>query len=163
MLYLPLHAINAIIAQDSRAWRYFAVVGFANLETAISVCDDLMIRDHTKRFVAMLLQLGGCRLVTPPSTVPVEIDVGQAELATMANVARNTAGVILRRLADGGHIDMAYRRLRVVDAAGLRAMLVRRVPAARRPRSAKPNVHLVDFSVKAKRPPVEVGQRDRRA
>ena len=163
LLYLPLHAINAIIAADSMAWRYFAVVGFANLEIAISVCDDLMIRDHTRRFVAMLLQLGGCRMATPPNIGSIEIDVGQAELATMANVARNTAGVTLRRLAESGHIDMAYRRIRVVDADGLRAMLVRRVPAAKRPRSATPNLHLVDFSAKAKRPAVEAGQRHRRA
>ena len=163
LLYLPLHAINAIIAADPMAWRYFAVVGFANLETAISVCDDLMIRDHSKRFVAMLLQLGGCRLGTPPSTGPIEIDVGQAELAIMANVARTTAGVALRRLAESGHIDMAYRRIRIVNPDGLRAMLVRRGPAEKRRRSAKPNVHLVDVSAREKRPAVEVGQRDRRA
>lgn len=163
LLYLPLHAINAIIAADSMAWRYFALVGFANLEIAISVCDDLMIRDHTKRFVAMLLHLGGCRLATPPGVGPVEIDVGQAELAIMANVARTTAGATLRRLARIGHIDMAYRRIRIADPDGLRAMLVRRAPAPKRLRSAKPNLKLVDFAAKAKRPAVEVGQRYRRA
>ncbi len=163
LLYLPLHAINAIVAEDSSSWRYFALVGFANLEIAISVCDDLMIRDHSKRFVAMLLQLGGCRLTTPPGANLIEIDVGQAELATMANVARTTAGAPLRRLARSGHIDMAYRRIRIVDPDGLRTMLVRRAPAAKRRRSAKPNLHLVDFAAKAKRPAVEVGQRYRRS
>ena len=162
LLYLPLHAINAIIAADSMAWRYFALVGFANLEIAISVCDDLMIRDHTKRFVAMLLHLGGCRLATPPGAGPVEIDVGQAELAIMANVARTTAGTTLRRLAEIGHIDMAYRHIRIVDPDGLRAMLVRRAPVAKRPRSAKSNLHLVDLAANATRPAVEVGQRHRR-
>lgn len=162
LLYLPLHAINAIIAEDPMAWRSFALVGFANLETAISVCDDLMIRDHTKRFIAMLLQLGSCRLATPTGGEPMEIDVGQAELATMANVARNTAGIILRTLAQGGFIDMSYRRIRIVDPDRLRARLTRRSATPKRPRSAEPDLHLVDPAAKAKRPAVEVGHRDRR-
>ena len=163
LLYLPLHAMNAIVRQDFLAWRFFALLGFAHLETAISVCDDLMIRDHTKRFIAMLLHLGDCRLVAPPNDGPIEIDVGQVELATMANVARTTAGAILRRLARAGHIDMSYRRIRIVAPDALRLLLVRRVPPARGHRLLQPNLHLVDLAAKSKRPPVEVHQRHRRA
>lgn len=163
LLYLPLHAINAIVAADSTAWRHFATVGFINLEIAISVCDDLMIRDHTRRFVALLLQLGSCRYATLSPSDPIEIDVGQADLATIANVARNTAGTILRRLARAGHIDMAYRRIRIVAPDALRDMLVRRSPAAGKRRLARPHLKLVDLAVKAKRPSVEVGKRHRRA
>jgi CRP/FNR family cyclic AMP-dependent transcriptional regulator len=163
LLYLPLPAINALVAADPVAWRHFALVEAINLETAISVRDDLMIRDHTKRFVAMLLQLGSCRYAAPPPSEPIEIDVGQADLAMIANVARNTAGIILRRLARAGHIDMAYRRIRIVAPDALRDMLVRRSPPARKRPSAKPHLKLVDLAVKPKRPAVVVGQRHRRA
>ena len=155
--------MNAIVRQDALAWRFFALLGFAHLETAISVCDDLMIRDHTKRFIAMLLHLGDCRLVTPPNDGPIEIDVGQVELATMANVARTTAGAILRRLARAGHIDMSYRRIRIVAPDVLRLLLVRRAPPAKGRRLLQPNLYLVDLAAKSKRPPVEVHQRHRRA
>ena len=163
LLYLPLHAMNAIVRQDVSAWRFFALLGFAHLEIAISVCDDLMIRDHTKRFIAMLLHLGDCRLASPPNDGPIEIDVGQVELATMANVARTTAGAILRRLARAGHIDMSYRRIRIVAPDALRSLLVRRVPPAKGRRLLQPNLHLVDLAAKSKRPPVEVDQRHGRA
>ena len=164
LLYLPLHAMNAIVQQDALAWRFFALQGFAHLEIAISVCDDLMIRDHTKRFTAILLHLGDCRLVTPPRDGPIEIDVGQLELATMANVARTTAGAILRRLARAGHIDMSYRRIRIVAPDALRSLLVRRgPPSAKGRRLLQPNVYLVDLAAKSKRPPIGVNQRHRRA
>ena len=60
--------------------------------------DDLMIRDHVKRFIAILLRLGGCRSTTQPVSVPIEVDVNQQDLAGMCNVARTTAGAILRKL-----------------------------------------------------------------
>ena len=163
LLYLPLHAMNAIVQQDALAWRFFALQGFAHLEIAISVCDDLMIRDHTKRFTAILLHLGDCRLVTPPHNGPIEIDVGQLELATMANVARTTAGAILRRLARAGHIDMSYRRIRIVAPEVLRSLLVRRGPPAKGRRLLQANLYLVDLAAKSKRPPIGVNQRHRRA
>ena len=163
LLYLPLHAINSIIAEDSTAWRSFALVGFANLEIAISVCGDLMNRDHTKRFVAMLLQLGNCRLTTPPGERTIEIDAGQAELAAMANVARNTAGIILRALDQSGHIDMSYRRIRIVNPDGLRAMLTRRRPEPDSLMSTTSDLQLADLAANAERAAVETGQRRRRA
>lgn len=123
LLYLPLHAINAIAAADALAWRCFAMIGFLNLEIAMSVSDDLRRRDHAKRLVAMLLHLGGCRQETPAELGPIEIDVGQAELAVLANVARNTAGTSLRRLARAGHIEIAYRCIRILEPDVLRQML----------------------------------------
>ncbi|WP_428663607.1 Crp/Fnr family transcriptional regulator [Reyranella sp.] len=164
LLYLPLHAINAIVAQDDSAWRYFALIGFAHLEIAMSVVDDLMRRDHKKRFVAMLLHLADCRSASPTDGAPIEIDVGQEELAIMANVARTTAGAILRQLARAGHVDTSYKRVRILSPDALRAMLIRPTPAARRrPPLLQPDLHLADLAAKSKRTTVEVNKRHGRA
>ena len=126
LLYLPLHAINAIAAENTAAWRCFAMIAFLNLEVAMSVTDDLRRREHTKRLVAMLLHLAGCREETPPDEGPIEIDIGQADLAALANVARNTAGTCLRRLAKAGSIEMSYRCITIREPDLLRQTLARR-------------------------------------
>lgn len=137
LLYLPLHAINAIAVENANAWRCFALISYINLEVAMSVSDDLRRREHTKRLVAMLLHLGGCRDETPPEPGPVEIDVGQADLAAMANVARNTAGTCLRRLAKAGSIEMSYRCIRILEPDLLRQTLARRSAKSRLPARAR--------------------------
>jgi CRP/FNR family cyclic AMP-dependent transcriptional regulator len=127
LLHLPLHAIDEIVARDPHAWRLFGLITIAHLDLAIGGSDDLMIRDHVARFVAVLLRVGnrrsGSRDGTDPVNEPVEIDVRHDELAHMANVARTTAGSILRSLAEQGLIALSYRRITILNAAALRAML----------------------------------------
>jgi CRP/FNR family transcriptional regulator, cyclic AMP receptor protein len=84
-----------------------------------------MRREHHHRFVAVLLHLCGSRFNTPSRGDAVELDVGQEELANIANVARTTAGAILRDLEKAGHVELAYRRIRVVSPTTLRSLLGR--------------------------------------
>jgi CRP/FNR family transcriptional regulator, cyclic AMP receptor protein len=73
----------------------------------------------------VLLRLGGCRYLTPPGAAPVEVDVSQEDFAAMTNLARTTAGTVLRKLEAAGHIDVSYRRVRILAPDALRAMLER--------------------------------------
>ena len=82
-----------------------------------------MIREHFKRGVAVLLRLGGCRLRTPPGVAPIEVDVSQEDFGAIANVARTTAGRVLRALEAAGHIEVSYRRICILDPDALRGML----------------------------------------
>jgi CRP-like cAMP-binding protein len=45
------------------------------------------------------------------------------DLAHMANVARTTAGAILRKLEADGYLALSYRRIRVKAPDALRSML----------------------------------------
>jgi len=85
--------------------------------------DDLMIRNHFKRCVAVLLRIGNCRVATPRDRRPIEIDINQEQLAFNANVARTTAGAILRKLEAEGHIALSYRRIDILAPDALRKML----------------------------------------
>ena len=96
LLHLPLPAIREIVAADPGAWRFFGLAAIAHYDVAIGAADDLLIRDHVKRSVAVLLRLGGCRYVTPPGPAPIEVDVSQEDFAAMTNVARTTAGTVLQ-------------------------------------------------------------------
>jgi CRP/FNR family transcriptional regulator, cyclic AMP receptor protein len=125
LLHLPLHAILDIVAKDPSAWRMFALVTIGHLDVAIGACDDLMIRDHRKRFLAVLLRLAGSRLTTPHGATPIDVDVSQEDLAVLANIARTTAGALLRQLEADGHVELSYRRIRISDPSALREMLRR--------------------------------------
>ena len=85
--------------------------------------DDLMIRDHVKRFLAVLLRLGNCRHVSPRDGRPIEVDTSHEDIAHMANVARTTAGTILRKLESNGHVTLSYRRINILAPDALRMML----------------------------------------
>jgi len=123
LLHLPLHCIDEIVRGDPSAWRFFALVTIAHLDTAIGGCDDLMKRDHVQRFVAVLLRLGGCRLASPGDEREIEVDMNHEDLAYMANLARTTAGSILRKLELDGHVALSYRRISILRPDALRKML----------------------------------------
>lgn len=122
-LHLPLPAIREIVTADPGAWRFFGLAAIAHNDTAIGAADDLLIRDHVKRSVAVLLRLGGCRYSTPQGSMSIEIDVSQEDLAVMTNLARTTSGTVLRTLEAAGQVKVSYRRVRILAPDALRAML----------------------------------------
>ena len=123
VFHLPLPAIREIVAADPGAWRFFGLAAIAHNDTAIGAADDLLIRDHFNRSVAVLLRLGGCRYATPSGSASVEVDVSQEDFAVMSNQARTTAGTVLRTLEAAGHIKVSYRRVSILAPDALRAML----------------------------------------
>ena len=110
LLHLSLPAIREIVRR-CRAWRFFGLAAIARNDVAIGGADDLLIRDHVKRSVAVLLRLGGCRYRTPPAAAPIEVDVSQEDFAAMTNTARITAGAVLRALEASGAVRVAYPRV----------------------------------------------------
>jgi CRP-like cAMP-binding protein len=123
VLHLPLPAIREIVATDPGRWRFFGLAAIAHNEDAVGAADDLLIRGYFKRSVAVLLRLGSCRYRTPRSAEPIEVDVSQEDFAKMINLARTTAGTVLRKLEADGHIDVSYRRVRILAPDALRMLL----------------------------------------
>lgn len=123
VLHLPLPALNAIVDSVPAAWRCIGGLSVLNLQMAIGVVNDLMIRDDGKRCIATLLRLGGCRLPTPSRAPPVAVDASQEDLATMANLARSTVSAILKRLQAQGLVALDYRRVVILQPDRLRALL----------------------------------------
>jgi CRP/FNR family transcriptional regulator, cyclic AMP receptor protein len=123
-LCLSMTSMEEILAEQPMAWRLFALLALLKLETAIAAVDDLMIRDSFKRFVAVLLRLGNRRRAIPAYAPPINVDVSQTDLAHMANVTRSTANLFLRRLEGQGYLQQGYRRIVIVSADTLRAMLL---------------------------------------
>jgi len=123
MLHLPLHGVDEIVGDDPTAWRLFGLLALDHLDLAMGGSDDLMIRSHVKRFVAVLLRLGDCRVTSAANCQPIEIDLNHEDIAYMANVARTTAGAILRQLEAEGCVKLSYRRIGILAPNALRRML----------------------------------------
>ena len=123
LLHLPLQEIHEIVSKIPEAWRLFALITMGHLDTAMGASDDLMIRDHVKRCIAIILRLGGCRQASMAEVTPVEIDASQEEIAALSNVARTTAGAVLRQLERNGHLEQSYRRIRILAPQALLVML----------------------------------------
>ena len=123
ILHLPLPAIREIVSADPGAWRFFGLAAIAHIDVAIGAADDLLIRDHVKRSVAVLLRLAGCRYHSPEGATATEVDVSQEDFAAMTNLARTTAGTVLRKFEAAGYLKVSYRRVSILAPDALRAML----------------------------------------
>ena len=124
LLHLPTHALNEILRDDPSSWRHLAQLVVEHMEIAIGFVADMMRRDHTRRFAAILTRLGGCRAPSPRAeTKLIDIDYSQEDLAAMTNLARTTVNGILNQLQESGVVDLSYRRIRIIDAEKLRAMI----------------------------------------
>jgi CRP/FNR family cyclic AMP-dependent transcriptional regulator len=120
VLVLPTSEFSAIAASNPEAWRWLALLTVLHNDLAVSVGDDLMIRDPQIRATAILLRLAGCRGVQLDLPEPSEIDLSQEQLARLTNLSRTTLGEMLRQYEEAGWISQSYRRLTVLAPEILR-------------------------------------------
>ncbi len=123
LLHVPLSGLRELLKKEPAFWRWFALLAFEHERTAVSAVADLMIRDHVKRLVAVLLRLADARTKSPEGTAPIEVEASQSDLATMANIARTTANATLRKLVSARQVTLAYGRIYVLKPDALRAIL----------------------------------------
>jgi len=103
---------------------WFAELGrdaIYNMDLAMQIAADLLIRDASARCAAVLLRLAGRRWASgPEADLPSEIPASQTELAMLCNLSRNTFSRVLREFASRGLVTVSYRSLTVNDPARLR-------------------------------------------
>ena len=123
ILILPKAAIAEVIALDPSYWRHFVAGTTLNLALAFGAIADLMLRDHRKRLVATLLRIAGVRSGPVRGDQDLSVEVSQADLAAMSNLARTTVVATLRELEDAGLLRVGYRCITILSATRLRAEL----------------------------------------
>ena len=123
MATLPLTTVRRLLDGRPEWWRYFMPLALEYGDHAASSAADLLIRSSERRCAAVLLRLSGCRFVDRARVAPFEITLTQDELAAAANLSRNTAGTVLRKLASRGLIKLDYGSITVRAPSALRALI----------------------------------------
>lgn len=114
---VPQHSLAAILAEKPEYWRLTGQLLVDTVAIAVQAVADLMLRDNRRRCIAVLLRVADCRNL---GDTAVEADIGQEELAAMANMSRQSAGPILHELERSGLIALGYRKIILHNPAALR-------------------------------------------
>jgi CRP-like cAMP-binding protein len=121
LLRVPGDELRALLR---RRPEWFAELGrdaIYNMDLAMQIAADLLIRDASARCAAVLLRLAGRRWASgPDADLPSEIPASQAELAMLCNLSRNSFSRVLRGLSVRELVTVSYRSLTVNDPARLR-------------------------------------------
>lgn len=117
---IPHHALALLLTEHPHWWEWIALHVTEILGLSSQIATDLLLRDSRRRLVAVLLRLGDRRRA---GGAPAVADVGQDELAAMANMSRQTAGPLLHALAGDGLITPGYRTIAIHDPVALRAIV----------------------------------------
>jgi CRP/FNR family cyclic AMP-dependent transcriptional regulator len=120
---IPKARILPLLDDTSRWWRCFMRLLAEYGDTSAMIASDLLIRQSDRRLAATILRFAGLRGTGPGATGQVRLAVTQSELAEAANLSRNAAGTILRKLAASGYIKTDYRGLVVLDPPGLQRLV----------------------------------------
>lgn len=92
-----------------------------NMDLAMQIAADLLIRNAAARCAAVLLRLAGRRWASArEADLPAEIPASQTELAMLSNVSRNTFSRVVREFSSRRLVTLDYRSLTVNDPARLR-------------------------------------------
>lgn len=117
---LPQQALATMLAEHPHWWKWISL-GVSEIFMLVSqIATDLLIRDSRRRCIAVLLRLADRRAHGDAAVV---MEIGQDELAAMANMSRQTGGPILHALAAAGLVTAGYRNITVHDPAALRAIV----------------------------------------
>src|SRR5690606_12613114 len=123
LLRVPGDELRALLR---RRPEWFAELGrdaIYNMDLAMQIAADLLIRDASARCAAVLLRLAGRRWSAGPDAgLPSEIPASQAEVAMLCNVSRNTFSRVLRDFSALRLVTLNYRSLTVDDPGRLREL-----------------------------------------
>lgn len=115
LIYVPEAALEAIAQAEPDLWVHFAELASDHLVAALRATVANARATPAAR-VAMHL-----RLLAGDDEAPVELGITQDELAELAGLSRKTVNLLLKALERRGVLETGYRRVRVLDVAGLQA------------------------------------------
>lgn len=114
---------RALLAEHPGDWRWMALLSTMETDIALGVAADLLLTAPVQRVIATLLRIAGMRNGSFPPFVPHPISLSQERLALLCNLSRTVVSGALKELLLRGLIRIEYRRITVLDAPGMLALL----------------------------------------
>lgn len=117
LFHLSLKSAQEIADRSPANQRAILSVSEYGMDVAISVIENLQIRNTDRRIAAILIR------ITPMpegENAATEVLLTQAELGMMANAERQVVNRVLKRLEANGWIRVSYGRIDILDMSALR-------------------------------------------
>jgi CRP-like cAMP-binding protein len=112
-------AVEALLKEHPGWWRDVARLALWYGEVAVNIAADLLIRDSDRRCAATLLRIADCRF---RGDQPKVAHVNQSDVATIANLSRNTTSALLGEFEQKGMVARHYNHIDILDPPSLRAV-----------------------------------------
>jgi CRP-like cAMP-binding protein len=118
LMRVPLPALQKIAGTSLAHQRAVLSVGEYGMDAAITIIDNLSIRNHARRIAATLLRV----MHDPDETgvhVVTDILLTQTQIGEMASVGRQVVNRELRRMEARGWLSVSYNRITVLSRDAL--------------------------------------------
>jgi CRP-like cAMP-binding protein len=106
-LYLPLEAMDQMVARDPQALRNFVQIVMINLDIVLRASYDLQDPDEHRRIARALRRV----MVLENTPIPL----AQAALGILANTSRKTVNSVLQRFEKSGWVKRGYRSITITN------------------------------------------------
>lgn len=117
-LQVPLGILDQLAASDIRIFRALTGLSEYGMDQAIAICADNLIPNVDRRLAATLLRIAPAEAAGPDGSLIIS-GLTQAQIAEMANTARDIANRVLKRFEVKGWIRVSYRQITILDQAAL--------------------------------------------
>lgn len=113
LLQVPLSALHEIAGSSLVHQRAILTVGEYAMDAAITVIENLLIQNHSRRIAATLLRV----MSHPDDGNPkgeADVVITQSQLGEMASVGRQVVNRELKRMEAKGWVSVSYNRIQVL-------------------------------------------------
>ena len=120
MLYLPTTSFEQIVNTEPRYYREFVnllLTRYAILVRNFGQCNSLSPEEYLRVRLADLSDMTHSERMSEDI---VELALSQSDLAAMIGSSRQTINMIVKKLEAEGLIEVAFRKVRILDPSGLR-------------------------------------------
>ena len=114
---LPASEFDRIVEDEPRHFPQFASLLFERYATVFRYASEARALAAEEWLLLRLRDLAAIRRSDARIAGPIDVNVSQAELATMVGVSRQTLCALLRRLEERGEVEVAYKKIRVPPPA----------------------------------------------
>lgn len=120
LLVLSRPDFESIVSREPRYLRDFLALYGRKLALLTRVYAESRVLQPEDRLRVRIADLADLKSLRESPDGPVELRLSQADLASIAGIARQTTNRILKNLESEGLIELGFRTLRVPDSARLR-------------------------------------------
>lgn len=115
LLVVSDSALARLGAERPDTWKAAAALGYAQVRATTHAMAELIGLPHRQRLAARLLAIAA----PTRRPAPVMLHIDQRALGEIAGVSRKTANRILAGFESEGLVRLGYRRIKLLDLAGL--------------------------------------------